>query len=141
MVKENVNLREIVSKGPKCRKPNKISYSVTEKMLFESIDLYVEWWTKREQVNLTCLSQWKDRVKELAVDCILGLKGKFRSPKCKVLNQPGVKDTLENLHAYFVLVPSDKAANNVIVVCKKYYTVTLVKELGINSSKVCSLLE
>ena len=33
----------------------------------------------------------------------------------------------------YVLVPADKAANNVIVVCKKYYIDTLVKELGINN--------
>ena len=33
----------------------------------------------------------------------------------------------------YVLVPAEKAANNVIVVCKKYYIDTLVKELGINN--------
>ena len=44
-----------------------------------------------------------------------------------------VKDTLHKLHANYVLVPADKAANNVIVVCKKYYIDTLVKELGINN--------
>ena len=32
-----------------------------------------------------------------------------------------VKDTLRRLHDDFVLVPADKAANNVIVVCKRYY--------------------
>ena len=30
-----------------------------------------------EQVNLKYLSEWKDRVKELVVDRISGLKGKF----------------------------------------------------------------
>ena len=33
----------------------------------------------------------------------------------------------------FVLVPADKAANNITVICKKYYIETLNKELGINS--------
>ena len=51
----------------------------------------------------------------------------------KVLDQPDVKDTLHKLHASYVLVPADKVANNVIVVWKKYYIDTLVKELGINS--------
>ena len=54
------------------------------------------------------------------MDRISGLKGKFKSPKCEVLNQPDVKDTPEKLQADFVLVPADKADNNVIVVCKKY---------------------
>ena len=69
-------------------------------------------------------------MKELVVDRISGSKRKFKSPRCKVLDQPDVKDTMETLHAHFVLVPADKAANNVILVCKKYYIEILVKELG-----------
>ena len=72
-------------------------------------------------------------MKKLVVDRTLNLKGDFKSPKCKVVNQPDVKDTLHKLHANYVLVLADKAANNVIVVCKKYYIDTLVKELGINN--------
>ena len=64
------------------------------------------------------------------------LKGHFKSPKCKVLHQPDVKDTLHKLHANYVLVPADKAAKNVIIVCKKYYIDTLVKELGINNVNI-----
>ena len=58
---------------------------------------------------------------------------RFESPKCKVLNQPDVKDTLHKLHSNYVLIPVDKAAKNVIVVCKKYYIDTIVEELGINN--------
>ena len=60
----------------------------------------------------------------------------FKSSKCKVLEQPDVKDTLHKLHANYVLVPADKAANNVIIVCKKYHIDTLVKELGINNINI-----
>ena len=101
MVIENVKLRELVSKGPKYREPNQINCNA-RKMLFESTDLYAERWAKREQVNLKYLSEWKDWVNELVVDRISGLKGEFKSSKCKVLNQLGVIDTLEKLHADFV---------------------------------------
>ena len=48
-----------------------------------------------------------------------------------------MKDSLRRLHdVFFVLVPSDKAANNVIVVCKRYYIETLIKELGINTTNI-----
>ena len=75
---------------------------------------------------------------ELVADHISDLKEHVKSLKCNVLNQPNDKDTcilyiLYKLHANYVLVPVDKAANNVIVVCKKYYIDTLVKELGTNS--------
>ena len=69
-------------------------------------------------------------MKELVADRISNLKRHFKSPKRKVLDQPDVKDTLHKLH---VLVSADKAANNVIIVCKKYYIDTLVKEWGINN--------
>ena len=47
-----------------------------------------------------------------------------------------MKDTLRRLHDDFVLVPADKAPNTVIVVCKKYYIETLIKELGINTTNI-----
>ena len=47
-----------------------------------------------------------------------------------------MKDTLSRLHADFLLVLADKAANNVIVVCNKYYIDTLIKELGINTTNI-----
>ena len=72
----------------------------------------------------------------LVVERISSLKEKIRSPKQKILNDPDVKDTLRRLHYDFVLVLSDKAANNVIVVCKKYYVETLIKELGINTTNI-----
>ena len=67
---------------------------------------------------------------------ISSLKEKIRSPKQRIYNDPDVKDTLRRLHDDFVLVPADKAANNVIVVCKKYYIETLIKELGINTTNI-----
>ena len=37
---------------------------------------------------------------------------------------------LRRLHDNFVLVPADKASNNIVVVCKKYYYECLLNELG-----------
>ena len=102
----------------------------------ESIDLYAKNLSKREQAELKYLSEWKYQLKELVADRNSNLEGHFKSPKCKVLDKPDVKDTLHKLHANYVLVPADKAANNVIIVCKKYYIDTLVKELGINNLKI-----
>ena len=105
-------------------------------MFLESIDLYAKNWSKREQVELRYLSEWKDQLEELVADRISNFKGHFTFPKCKVLHQPDVKDTLHKFHANYVLVPADKAANNVIIVCKKYYIHTLVKWLGINNVNI-----
>ena len=126
-------LRELVAKGPKYREPNWVNWKATETMFLESTDLYAKNWSKREQVEVKYLPEWKDQLKQLAADRISNLKEHFKSPKCKVLDQPDVKHTLHKLHANYILVPADKAANNVIIVCKKYHIDTLVKELGINN--------
>ena len=129
MVIENVKLRELVAKGPKYREPNKINWQSTETMVSNSIDLCAEQWFKWEQVDLKYLSEWKDQIKELVVERISSLKEKIRSPKQKILSDLDVQDTLRRLHDDFVLVPADKAANNVIVVCKKYYIEPLIKKI------------
>ena len=49
--------------------------------------------------ELRYLFEWKDQLKELVADRISNLKGHFKSPKCKVLDQPDVKDNLHKLHA------------------------------------------
>ena len=136
MVIENVKLRELVAKGPKYREPNKINWQSTETMISNSIDLYAEQSSIWEQVDLIYLSEWKDQMKELVVERISSSKEKIQSPKQKILSDPDMKDTLRRLHDDFVLVPADKAANNVIVVCKKYYNKTLIKELGINTTNI-----
>ena len=131
---EKAKLRELLTKGPKYREPNRVNWKAT--MCLESIDLFAKNWSKKEQVDLKYVSEWKDHLKELVTDHILNLKGHFKSLKCKVLDQPDVKDTLHKLQTNYVLVPADKSANNVIIVCKKYYIDTLVKELGLNNVNI-----
>ena len=39
-----------------------------------------------------------------------------------------------DLHNKYVFVPADKALNNIIIICKRYYIETLIKELGLDNS-------
>ena len=78
MVIEKVKLKELVAKGPKYREPNKINWQSTKTMVSNSIDLYAEQWSKREQVDLKYLSEWKDQIKELVVERISSLKEKIQ---------------------------------------------------------------
>ena len=56
MVIENVKLRELVGKGPKYRERNKINWNWTKTMVLNSINLYAEQWSKREQVDISNIS-------------------------------------------------------------------------------------
>ena len=72
---QNAKLRELVAKGPKYREPNKVNWKA---MFLESIDLCAKNWSKRDQVELKYLCEWKDQLKELVADCILYSKGHFK---------------------------------------------------------------
>ena len=82
---ENAKLRELVAKGPKYREPNRVNWKATETMFLESIDLYAKNWSKREQVELKYLSEWKDQLKELVTDHISNLKGHLNLLNAKSL--------------------------------------------------------
>jgi hypothetical protein len=57
----------------------------------------------------------------------------FSRPKSVFKDQEAVK-RLSSLHDKYVIVPADKASNNIVFVCKSYYFECLIKELGINSN-------
>ena len=48
-----------------------------------------------------------------------------------ILDDDDVKTYLAELHKNFVIVPIDKASNNIAIVCKKFYVSRLFEELGI----------
>jgi len=50
-----------------------------------------------------------------------------------IFNDKDVIDNLADLHSKYVVVPADKASNNIVFVCTTYYIDCLVKELGINN--------
>ena len=54
-------------------------------------------------------------------------------PKSVYKDQEAVK-CLFSLHDTYVIVPANKASNNIVFVCKSYYFECLIKELGINSN-------
>ncbi len=51
-----------------------------------------------------------------------------------IFKDPQVIEELSCLHDKYVVVPADKASNNIVFVCKKHYIDCLIKELGINNT-------
>ena len=39
------------------------------------------------------------------------------------------------IHSKFVFVPIDKASNNIAIICKKFYILKLLTELGLSTSQ------
>ena len=50
-----------------------------------------------------------------------------------MLQNADMKACPSDLHSKYVFVPTDKAPNDVIIICKRYYIKTLIKELGFDN--------
>ena len=82
-------------------------------------------------VELSGLSSWKEMVKGQTEERISKLKQNFKQPTGKVLQKADVKACLSDLHSKYVFIPVDKAPNNVIIICKRYYI--QIKKLGLDN--------
>ena len=75
---------------------------------------------------------WRNEVLRKVDAKIACLKRKMKFQKVNpILQQPEVVEYLTELHSKFVLVPIDKAANNVCIICKRFYVEVILKEIGI----------
>jgi hypothetical protein len=84
--------------------------------------------------ELESLSDWVRTIRSLVQGRIHKLKIFVNSrPKSVFKDQEAVK-CLSSLHDKYVIVPAEKASNNIVFVCKSYYFDCLLKELGINSN-------
>ena len=83
--------------------------------------------------HVSALEEWSETVKLIISNRINSLQHRSFLPCHRILEDPHIKAYLTELQSKYVLVPADKADNNIIFVCKYYYIHTLIEELGINS--------
>jgi hypothetical protein len=81
-----------------------------------SIEGYVERLAKRENEELDTLSEWIKSIRGMLKSRIRNIKSKERTIYPSEFSKPEVKNELEILHDEFVLVPADKASNNIVFV-------------------------
>ena len=77
-------------------------------------------------------AEWKKKILQEVDNKIISLKHGIKFHKTNpVLKQDAVTEYLRELHNKYVLVPIDKAANNIAMICKKYSVTVIFKEIGI----------
>ena len=134
---QHENLRKVISHGPKFREPQHINWKHNFKIIMDAVEDYARRWIKREvdqDPELESLSDWVRTIRSLVQGRIHKLKNCVNSrPKFVFKDQEAVK-CLSSLHDKYVIVPVDKASNNIVFVCKSYYFECLIKELGINNN-------
>ena len=95
----------------------------------ESIEKYARSWVKQEDVELDTLSEWVKSVKHLLKHRIYKVSRSVYTKPESILDDGIVSRQLADLHDRFVIVPADKASNNVVFICRTYYYSCLQKEL------------
>ena len=109
-------IRYIISKGPKYRFPSRIDFKKYREETASALNNFGSRWCKREYVEPDALKEWK-----VSIFKIVDQRIKFYSQNTNLLpSKPKstfrhLKQGIQAFHRKYVLVPADKAANNVVV--------------------------
>ena len=117
------------------REQNSINWKINEDICRRAVAEYKCKWSKKEGVDIRVLNEWEHKMNECIRRRIQLLREKhIYRRKQHVLKSRKHLNYLHELQSKYVLVPADKAANNIIVVCKKYYLEVVLKELRTTST-------
>ena len=126
-------LKDILSKGPKYREPRSFTWKQNSKLILDSVEEYARRCAKKEDVEVDTLSEWIKSVMSL-VNRRVSVLSRTRSCRHElVFDDPDVAAELAEIHEKFVVVPADKASNNIVFVCKTHYINCLMEELGMST--------
>ena len=124
-------LRSLLCKGPTFREAKNANWDKYLENVKSSLDACVQQWALSKKVDVEMFQGWKTNVMSDVNSKVAELRCKRFKRRRSVLNSPKIKRVLEKLQEDFVFVPTDKASNNIAVVCKKFYIQKSLEELGI----------
>ena len=131
---KNPHLRKLISKGPNYREPKNINLNKCRESILNGINSFIDTTSAKINEDNTSFTLWKDEVIGMVEAKIASLKRKIKFNKVSsILKRQDVVDYLNELHSKFVIVPIDKAANNVAFICKRFYVEVILREIGIIS--------
>ena len=131
-VVSNQKLRKLFTKGPNYREPTTLNYNRCRKEIAASLGMAIDNFAAKFSVNKDDFTSWKNKVLHLVDQRVEILKSKKVPSVTKpVLEDEEALSALTDLHSKFVVVPIDKASNNVAIICKRFYVQKLLDEVGV----------
>ena len=128
---ENAKLRKLFSKGPNYRENKTINYHKCMNEIVKSLDACASNMAAKYKLEVQEFDSWKSKVKEKVTEKIRKLKLTRRPQQTKpILKDENALLYLQDLQSKYVIVPIDKAANNISIICKRFYVLRLLKEVG-----------
>lgn len=124
---KNRKLRNLMMKGVNFRECTNFPKHVMLKLLKKDVEDHIEKSSKSMKLSPDAFTDWKEEMfKRLSESIDQTMFTKFPTP---ITDSKVVKDYIEELQKEYVMVPTDKAASDISVVCKKYYLEILCDEL------------
>ena len=123
---ENVEVKNILVKGLNYREKQPLNVQKAYASIQSALDCYIDTVSNTENIPIKMFSPWKAMVLRKVKSL---LNNAYKYPVTTVLDKKVNKDYLEALHAQFVVVPVDKASNNIGIICKRFYLDVLFKEI------------
>ena len=133
---QDIDLRKIMEFGAKFRINMPVSWSKIFESLQEDFELNLRKLSRRFKISIDALRPWCDKVTDKVKDKIKQLENNgyrersYISPKSFSI----LKTAITKLQKNFIISTVDKASNNFVFVCKKFYVLVLLKELGFNDN-------
>ena len=129
----NIQLRDLISKGPKYRVPTKIDFNAAVSNIINSIDVFIDnICSKKAQINKVDIILWRDEVIKLVSIKVFNVSTRFLERNVTNIIDD-TKECLKELHNDFVFCPTDKAGNNVAIICKQLYAKVIMDELNLDN--------
>ena len=140
-ITKNSALQEILKLGAKHRIPAKIDWQLVTEATEDALQLLIIKLSKKlkKQTNANLITEAVELARAIIEKRIMVCKQQTTYDSTALTFGRLERMEIQSLHNKFVIAPADKAANNYIFICKKYYLLTMCNELGVskNSATDC----
>ena len=127
-------LRTLLAKGPKYREPLPFSCDRAKDEILVGLDACIDSWSNKAGVEKASFLDWKNTIADHIDKRILSLdSSKRKACYHSILKSSSTSACLSLLQSKYVMVPMDKASNNIAFICKRFYATVLMKELGLSN--------
>ena len=123
----NKEIKNVLKKGLNFREKQPQNKDLALSSIQSGIDKFVEQARINNKLDIKLFSPWKKYILEEVTNILKDCSNTH--PAYKVLNKQENKEFLHDFHEKFVVVPVDKAAKNVGIICKEFYLKVLKNEL------------
>jgi hypothetical protein len=129
---DDPEIRAIFNRGTKFRVPKRYDLNNAMKSARKGIDNYIEKVSEKEKIDVSRFDQWRRYMNHFLEERIRFLKNRGTQPEhTDIIFEGGQRRALNDIQKKFVIASVDKASQNYILICKKFYLMQICRILGI----------